>query len=94
MKVTITTSCRKLKKTEKNFFTISYVRSISESFLPITKKYGFDITYSVPNTLNRFIKRCKDKIDPKSQNDCCVYKINCLNCDMSYVGQTKRQLNT
>jgi len=78
---------------QKNFFTIPYVRPISKSFLPITKKYGFDIAYSVPNTLNRFIKRGKDKIDPKSQNDC-VYRINCLNCDMSYVGQTKRQLGT
>jgi len=39
--------------------------------------------------LNNFIKRCKDRIDPKSHNEV-VYKINCLNCDCSYVGQTKR----
>jgi len=74
----------------RNFFTIPYVRSISESFLPITKKYGFDIAYSVSNTLNRFIKRGKDKIDPTSKNDV-VYKISCSNCDMSYVEQTKRR---
>jgi len=78
---------------QKIFFIIPYVRSISESFLSITKKYRFDIAYSVPNTLNKFIKRGKDKIDSKSQNDC-VYKINCSNCDMSYMGQTKRQLGT
>jgi len=42
--------------------------------------YRFDIAYSVPNTLNRFIRRGKDKIDPRSQNDC-VYKIICSNCD-------------
>jgi len=54
---------------------------------------SMDIAYSVPNTLNRFIRRGKDKIDPRSQNDC-VYKIICSNCDMSYVGQTKRQLGT
>jgi len=63
----------------KNYFTIPYVRSISESFLPIVKKYGFDIAFSAPNTLNRFIKRGKDNIEPMSQNDC-VYKIECLNC--------------
>jgi len=56
----------------RNIFTIPYVRSISESLLPITKKYGFDIAYSVPNTLNRFIRRGKDKINPKSQNDCYI----------------------
>jgi len=77
----------------KNFFTIPYVKSVSESFLPITKKYGFDTGYFVPNTLNKIIRKDKDKIDSKSQNDC-VYKINCSNCDMSYVGQTKRQLGT
>jgi len=81
------------KTNQKNFFTIPYVRSISESFLPIVKKYGFDIAFSVPNTLNRFIKRGKDTIEPMSQNDC-VYKIECSNCDMTYVGQTKRRLCT
>jgi len=78
---------------KKNFFTIPYVRSISESFLPLAKKYGYDIAYSVPNTLNRFIKRGKDKIEPTMQNDV-VYKINCQDCNSSYVGQTKRKLGT
>jgi len=78
---------------QNNFFTIPYVKSISESFLPIVNKHGFDIAYSVPNTLNKFIRKGKDRIDSKSQNDV-VYKINCLNCDNSYVGQTKRQLGT
>jgi len=78
---------------QKSFFTIPYVRSISESFLPITKKFGFDISYSVSNTLNKFIKRGKDKIDLMSQTDC-VYRIDCSDCDMTYVGQTKRKLGT
>jgi len=78
---------------QKNYFTIPYVRSISESFLPIVKKYGLDIAFTVPNTLNRFIKRGKDIIESPLQNDC-VYKIECLNCDMTYVGQTKRRLCT
>jgi len=76
--------------TEKKFFTIPYIKSISESFLPIIKKYGLNIAYSVPNTLNKYVKRYKDKIDLKSQNEV-VYKIDCLNCNSSYVGQTKRQ---
>jgi len=78
---------------EKNFFTIPYVKSVSESFLPITKKYGWNIAFSVPNTLNKYIKRYKDKIELKSQKEV-VYKINCLNCNSSYVGQTKRQFKT
>jgi len=78
---------------DKNFFTIPYVKSISESFLPTVNKFGFNIAYSSFNTLNKFIKRGKDKIDLMSQNEI-VYKINCLNCNSSYVGQTKRQFKT
>jgi len=43
--------------------------------------------------MNKIIKRGKDKIEHMSTNDC-VYKINCLNCEKSYVGQMKRQLKT
>jgi len=82
-----------LETTQKNFFTIPYLKSISESFLPVIKKHGYEIAFSVPNTLNKFIKRGKDTIDRMSQNDC-VYRIDCLDCDMSYVGQTKRRLCT
>jgi len=49
------------------------------------------MAYSVPNTLNRFISRGKDKIKFMSQSEC-VYKIVCSDCDASYVEQTKRQL--
>jgi len=82
-----------LQLNQRNFFTIPYVKSISESFLPFIKKYGYNISFSVPNTLNKFIKRGKDKIEHIAQNDV-VYKINCLNCNSSYVGQTKRKLGT
>jgi len=78
---------------EKKFFTIPYIKSISESFPPIIKKYGFNIAYSVLNTLNKYIKRHKDKIDPTTQNEV-VYKIDCIDCKSSYVGQTKRQFKT
>jgi len=46
------------------------------------------MTYSVPNTLKKFIKQGKDKIGNVSQCDV-VYKITCQDC-ASYVGQTKR----
>jgi len=51
------------------------------------------MAYSVPNTLNKFVKRGKDKIDPMSHSEL-VYKINYSNCNCSYVGQTKRQFKT
>ncbi|KYN44212.1 hypothetical protein ALC56_01334 [Trachymyrmex septentrionalis] len=45
------------------------------------------------NNLNRFIKTGKDKIK-KDETSRVVYRINCKDCDYSYVGQTKRKLKT
>jgi len=67
---------------KKDFFTIPYISTISESFLSIAQKIGFDIAYSIPNTLQSFIKRGKDKIDTLSKYDV-VYKINCYDCKAS-----------
>jgi len=78
---------------KKEFFTIPYLKSISESFIPVTKKYGFDIAFSIPHTLNSFIKVGKDNLDIMSHQGV-VYKISCQDCEVSYVGQTKRQLRT
>jgi len=47
----------------KDYFIVPYVNSISENFLPIARRFGFHMAYSVPSTLNRFIKRGKDKIE-------------------------------
>jgi len=61
--------------------------------IPIIKKYGFNIAFSIPVTLNSFIKCGKDSLDSMSQHGV-VYKITCHDYDASYVGQTKRQLRT
>ncbi|EZA55210.1 hypothetical protein X777_05214, partial [Ooceraea biroi] len=47
----------------------------------------------VQRTLRRFIKTGKDPIAKSSQCNV-VYKIFYSDCDASYIGQTKRQLNT
>jgi len=39
------------QKYETEFFTIPYIKSISESFIPIIKKHGFNI-YSVFHSLH------------------------------------------
>ena len=43
------------------------------------------------NNLSKFIIRGKDRTTKIIENNV-VYKINCNNCDSSYVGQSKRQL--
>lgn len=51
------------------------------------------LSYRSLNKMNRFIKVHKDPCLQSDRNNV-VYKINCGNCDASYVGQTKRQLHT
>ncbi|KYN28478.1 hypothetical protein ALC57_02090 [Trachymyrmex cornetzi] len=77
----------------EKYFTIPYVKSISESFLPISTMFHCKLAFTIPNTLKSFIRRGKDKLEFLS-NQNIVYKISCKNCDASYVGQTKRKLST
>jgi len=49
--------------------------------------------YSCYNKLSKFIKVHKDVLPPSSRTNV-VYRIDCLDCEASYVGQTKRTLNT
>ena len=50
------------------------------------------MVYSAKNKLNNVIKLSKDKND-KCNNANVVYKINCNDCNASYVGQTSRRVN-
>lgn len=74
-----------------SFFVIPYVKEVSEKFSTILKKHNLKLVYSCQNKLDKFIKTGKDIIDPMSQCGV-IYKINCNDCDASYVGQTKRRL--
>jgi len=83
----------KKQLTKKDYFTIPYVNSISESFLPVCAKFGFHMSYCSQNTLKKYIKRGKDNLKAFCQQDV-VYKISCNDCEATYIGQTKRKLGT
>jgi len=78
---------------EKEYFTIPYVNSTSESFTPVCARFGFYMSHSILNILQKYIKRGKDKLEIRYQQDV-VYKIICKDCETTYIGQTKRQLGT
>jgi len=63
----------KLKQLDKTeFLTIPYVNSVSESFLPVCGKYGFNMSHSILNTLKRYIKRGKDDFEVFVSLGCCL----------------------
>jgi len=59
----------------------------------VIKKSNFIVGFKGINKLNNFIKVQKDETNFMSKNNV-VYKILCNNCDASYVGQIKRQVQT
>jgi len=74
------------------YFTIPYVSCIATKFIQFFKNISFcKLSFSCLNKLNKFIKVHKDLLSTSSRSNV-VYKIECSNCDASYVGQTKRLL--
>lgn len=86
-------SMRSKKDTEPPWFTIPYVYSISDKFKNVTRDMDVRLSFFSLNKLNRVIRVHKDSL-PTSSKKNVVYKIDCNDCDASYVGQTKRQLKT
>lgn len=78
---------------KEKYFTVPYVVNVSEKFSSMAKKHGFKISYSRGRDLRQYIKRHKDEMDRFTQSGV-VYRINCLDCEATYIGQTKRKLET
>jgi len=65
----------------------------TEKFKNISKILKTKLAFFSLHKLNRIVKSQKDKL-PIGMNKNVVYKLTCKNCDVAYVGQTKRKLNT
>jgi len=80
------------KKKKKVFLMVPYIDNSTLQFRNIAKKHNLNTIFMI-NRLSNFIKTCKDRIEKMQQSNV-VYKISCNDCDATYVGQTKRQLQT
>lgn len=76
-----------------SYFVIPFVKNISSKFRPLSLQLNKNLAFFILNKLNIFIKVHKDSLSNEHKTNV-VYKINCLDCDASYIGQTKRQLIT
>jgi len=73
---------------KKIFFNISYVASISERFKHVVGNTNVMLSYSDLYNLKSFIKDVLLKQHHRN-----VYKISCLNCDATYIGQVLKNEN-
>ena len=64
----------------------SHISGFYEKTSRILRKSNIITLPKINNNLSRYIVRGKDKTKKLLENNV-VYKINCNNCDSSYVGQ-------
>ena len=72
---------------------IPYVKGFYEKNNKMLSKFNILTIPKIPSNLNNLIIKGKDKI-PHSQQTNVVYKLNCNNCSVSYVGQCKVELRS
>jgi hypothetical protein len=77
----------------KKIIVFPYIKGISERAAAQVDRSNFIIGLRCLNRLNNHIKVHKDKTEHDYKNNV-VYKIECNNCEATYVGQTKRHLKT
>jgi len=63
MDTTNRTVKKRIVKKVKKFFTIPYVKFISEKFSPIVNMFNCKLTYFIPNSLKNFIILKNERID-------------------------------
>jgi len=74
------------------YFAIPYARNISEITSSLINKSNLKVEFRSINKINNF-RVHKDRTEQTHIKNM-VYRIHCKDCDVSYVGQTRRQLRT
>lgn len=77
----------------KRHISIPFIRGLSGNVCRTLKNTGLNPVYTIPKKLDTLIKKGKDKLHNKNKTEV-VYRIDCNNCNATYVGQTKRHLST
>ena len=73
------------KNKTNRFISLPYVKELESFINHFFKQHNTNVVYSTKNKLNNIIKLGKDKTKTCDSVDV-VYKINCKDCNASYVG--------
>ena len=73
-----------------NFYLkLPYVHKFYRNISRIMSGFGIKVVPKIKYALNGVIKKGKNKVDKNAQVNV-VYKVNCNDCEASYVGESKR----
>ena len=72
--------------------TIPYIKGTSEIISRILRLYNIRVAHKPITTLRHILTNVKDKEQPYDRQGA-VYKINCADCQATYIGETGRNLN-
>ncbi|MCG8429652.1 MAG: hypothetical protein MJA29_00535, partial [Candidatus Omnitrophica bacterium] len=77
--------------TKCKYVSVPYFPGVSEKFKSIFKYTPIQVCFKGNNTLKSLLMHPKDPVEKQVNKDV-VYKWNCKDCDMSYIGETCRPL--
>ena len=85
--------CRTLtpKNSNTKFISAPYIEGTSERVARILKPFGINLAHKSSVTLKSKLTELKD-VRNTQDNAGVVYKIDCNDCNSSYIGETGRQL--
>ena len=95
MKSTLTKTTNLTKPTtlQQPTATIPYIKSTSEIISRILRPYNICVAHKPITTLRHILTNVKDKEQPYDRQGT-VYKINCADCQATYIGETGRKDKT
>ncbi len=80
-----------LQQETKTIMTIPYVQGVSEKIKRVCYKEGIHVVFRSGKTLRSILTHVKPKPDDNNLPGV-IYKIPCLDCNRSYIGETGRTL--
>ena len=70
------------------FTTLPYIQEVSDKIQRVLNSVGVKVALEPLLTIGRYLSSLKDLI-LTNEKSCLIYKIQCNDCEFSYIGQAK-----
>ena len=81
------------EKDNFKYIKVPYIKGTTERINRLLKPFKISLASKPSNKLSNSLQKLKDKVSDNEKSSV-IYKINCNNCECSYIGETGRQLHT